>query len=189
MALEQVLALRGEERETFSLIVRKLLSEVFLIRALSGEDRLYTFALRNFAALEQWFAFIGLSVVKDEGLGVITFRGEQGARSNLNLDETLALLVLLILYNEKRSELTLHSEVTVQQIEFQDRFKVLTERTISKTRFVATLRRLQSLKLIRIHGEADDPGGLLVLYPSIPFLLDGRDIDELFSALREEEEQ
>jgi hypothetical protein len=193
MALEQVLRLRGEERETFSLVVRRLLSEVFLIREIEGEATLYSFALKNFTALQEWFDFIGLAVVKDEGLGVITFRGEEGNRSRLNLDDTLGLLVLLILYNEKRNELSLRSEVTVQQLEFQDRFRVLTERSVPKTRFVTMLRRLQALKLMRVQGEVEDPEGLLVLYPSIPFLLDGKDIEELFATIQqggeEEEEQ
>lgn len=183
MALEQVLQLNAGDRETFAKVVRILLSEVFLLRTVEGEEQLYGFALRNFPAFEEWFAFVGLSLVKDEGLGVISYRGEAGRRSNLNLEDTLGLLVLLLVYNEKRNELSLRSEVTLQQVEFQDRFRVLTERQISKTRFVNMLRRLQSLKFIRILGEAEDPGSLLVLYPSIPFALEGRDIEELFAAL------
>jgi hypothetical protein len=180
MALEQVLHLSSTDRDTFARVVRLLLKDVFLLRVVDAEEQLYSFALRNFAALEEWFAFVGLSVLKDEGLGVITFRGDSGGRSTLNLDETLGLLVLIVLYNEKRNELSLRSEVTVQQVEFLDRFRVLTERTISKTRFILMLRRLQSMKFLRVHGEAEDPGALLVLYPSIPFVLDGRDIEELF---------
>jgi hypothetical protein len=189
MALEGVLRLNAGDREMFAKVVRVLLSEVFLLRAVDSEEQLYSFALRNVAALEEWFDFIGLTVVKDEGLGVITYRGEAGRRTNLNLDETLGLLVLLVVYNEKRNELSLRSEVTLQQVEFQDRFKVLTERPVSKTRFVTMLRRLQSLKLIRILGEAEDPGSLLVLYPSIPFVLEGRDIEELFATITAGEDE
>ena len=183
MALEGVLRLNAGDRETFAKVVRVLLSEVFLLRSVDAEEQLYSFALRNFAAVEEGFAFVGLSLLKDEGLGVITYRGEAGRRTNLNLEETLGLLVLLVMYNEKRNELSLRSEVTLQQVEFQDRFKVLTERPVSKTRFVNMLRRLQSLKFIRVLGEADDPGSLLVLYPSIPYVLEGRDIEELFDTL------
>lgn len=183
MALEGVLRLNAGDRETFAKVVRVLLSEVFLLRSVDAEEQLYSFALRNFAAVEEWFAFVGLSLLKDEGLGLITYRGEAGRRTNLNLEETLGLLVLLVVYNEKRNELSLRSEVTLQQVEFQDRFRVLTERPVSKTRFVNMLRRLQSLKFIRVLGEADDPGSLLVLYPSIPYVLEGRDIEELFDTL------
>lgn len=189
MVLEQVTRLNSADRETFARVVRVLLRDVFLLRVVENEEQFYSFALRNFSALEEWFAFVGLSVLKDEGLGVITFRGESGGRSNLNLDETLGLLVLLVIYNEKRNELSLRSEVTVQQVEFLDRFRVLTERTISKTRFVLMLRRLQSLKFLRVHGEAEDLGALLVLYPSIPFVLDGRDIEELFATILEGPEE
>ena len=183
MALDGVLRLSAGDREVFAKAVRVLLSEVFLLRAVDTEEQLYSFALRNFAALEEWFSFVGLTLLKDEGLGVITYRGEAGSRTNLNLEETLGLLVLLVVYNEKRNELSLRSEVTLQQVEFQDRFKVLTERSVSKTRFVGMLRRLQSLKFIRILGEAEDPGSLLVLYPSIPYVLEGRDIEELFDTI------
>jgi hypothetical protein len=183
MALDGVLRLNAGDRDVFAKVVRVLLSEVFLLRSVDSEEQLYSFALRNFAALEEWFAFVGLNLLKDEGLGIVTYRGEAGRRTNLNLDETLGLLVLLVVYNEKRNELSLRSEVTVQQVEFQDRFRVLTERPVSKTRFVNMLRRLQSLKFIRILGEADDPGSLLVLYPSIPYVLEGRGIEELFAAI------
>jgi len=183
MALDGVLRLNAGDREVFAKVVRVLLSEVFLLRTVETEEQLYCFALRNFAALEEWFAFVGLTLLRDEGLGIITYRGEAGRRTNLNLDETLGLLVLLVVYNEKRNELSLRTEVTVQQVEFQDRFRVLTERPVSKTRFVNMLRRLQSLKFIRILGEADDPGSLMVLYPSIPYMLEGRDIEELFAAI------
>lgn len=183
MGLDGVLQLNAGDREVFAKVVRVLLSEVFLLRSVDSQEQLYGFALRNYAALEEWFAFVGLTLLKDEGLGVITYRGEPGRRTNLNLDETLGLLVLLVVYNEKRNELSLRSEVTLQQVEFQDRFKVLTERPVSKTRFVNMLRRLQSLKFIRVLGEAEDPGSLLVLYPSIPYVLEGRDIEELFTAI------
>ncbi|MDZ7794526.1 MAG: DUF4194 domain-containing protein [Spirochaetia bacterium] len=183
MALEGVLRLNAGDREMFAKVVRVLLSEVFLLRSVDAEEQLYSFALRNFAAVEEWFSFVGLSLLKDEGLGLITYRGEAGRRTNLNLEETLGLLVLLVIYNEKRNELSLRSEVTLQQVEFQDRFRVLTERPVSKTRFITMLRRLQSLKFISILGEAEDPGSLLVLYPSIPFVLEGRDIEELFDTL------
>jgi hypothetical protein len=187
MSLDKALKMSAGDRETFGQVLRKLLSEVFLIREKEGDAQLYRFALQNFAALEEWFSFIGLSILKDEGLGLITFRGEAGGRSNLKLEETLGLLVLLLLYNEKRNELSLRSEVTVQQVEFQERYKVQTGRPVSKSRFVRMLRRLQSLKFIYIHGEAEDPGSLLVLYPSIPFVIDGRDVEELFSAISRSE--
>ena len=126
--------LNDREREDLGKAARKILGRVYLIRGLPADESLYRLAVRNFEALESWFNFFDLVLIKDEHLGIVTWQAEGGDRVNLNLYETLGVLVFRLLYEEKRGELTLGSEVAVQQLEFQDRFRVLTERQLSKTR-------------------------------------------------------
>ena len=80
-------------------------------------------------------------------------------------------------------ELTLHGEKTIKQIDFQNKFKVLTDRILNKTRLLQILRRFQALKLIKILGEDMDPESVIILYPSIPFALDGESIDNIMEKI------
>ena len=62
---------------------------------------------------------------------------------------------------------------------------MLADATWKKTRYLAMVRRFQVLRLIRIVGSESDPEATIVLYPSIPFALDGMAVDEAEARLRE----
>ncbi|MBT3275876.1 MAG: DUF4194 domain-containing protein [Spirochaetales bacterium] len=181
--LTSLARLNDREREELGNAARRILGQVYLIRDLPADEALYKLAIRNFEALECWFGFFDMSLHKDEHLGIVTWLAEGGDRVNLNLYETLAVLVFRLLYEEKRGEISLGSQIGVQQLEFQDRFRVLTERRLSKTRLTAVLRRLQGLKLINLRGEADDPGTLILIYPSIVFCLDAQGVENAAALL------
>lgn len=168
------------EREMFSRCVNAFLTGTFIVRAIESDAGMYRFVNANFDAFEEYFSVAGWSIRRDENLGVITWIGPPAARHSLNLEETLSLLVLRVLYEERRSEIALHGERTVRQLDFRDRYRVMTERTLSKTRLSEILRRFQAMKLIRVMGDESDPDTLIVLYPSISFALDGVSVDEAY---------
>ena len=97
--------------------------------------------------------------------------------------------VLRVLYEEKRLEVTLARETAVRQSELQSRYKDLSGRLLNKTRFVDMLRRFRSRKLIALAGEETDPEALIILYPSIAFVLDGESIDDIYGRLEKLGEQ
>ncbi len=168
------------EREMFSRCVNAFLTGTFLVRAIESDAGMYRFVNGNFEAFEEYFSVAGWGLRRDENLGVITWIGPPAARQSLSLEETLSLLVQRVLYEERRSEIALHGERTVRQLDFRDRYRVMTERTLSKTRLSEILRRFQAMKLIRVMGDESDPDTLIVLYPSIPFALDGVSVDEAY---------
>jgi len=171
------------ERELFSRSINILLSCGFILNHLEKDKPLYRFLLSHYAVFETYLDFAGWTLRKDEALGVIALRGPGLARYNLNLEETLGLLVFRVLYEEKQMEITLAREKTVKQAEFQEKYKILSERILNKTRLIGMLRRFRTLKLIAIAGDEADPDGLLILYPSIAFALDGESIDDIHDRL------
>jgi hypothetical protein len=118
-------------------------------------------------------------------LGVIAFQGPPSARHSLSKDESLLLLVLRLLFEEKAGELSLHGERTVRQQDILEKYRVLADATWKKTRYLAMLRRFQVLRLIRIVGSESDPEATVILHPSISFALDGMAVDEAAALLRE----
>ena len=175
--------LSTEERELLRESLATLFSGSFIVRSVDQHARLYRFVLANFEAVEDYLSVAGWGLRKDENLGVVSFSGPAAARMQLGIDDSSMLLVLRLLYEERAGTVTLHGERTAAQHELVDRIRSLSGRTVTKTRFVSSLRRLQALKLIRVLGDEADPETVIVLYPSIAFALESTALDEIIERL------
>jgi len=172
---------RGQLRSTLNL----LFTESFLVRSIDNHASAYRFAVANFSLLEDYLEVSGWSLRKDELLGVVAFQGPPGARLHLSKDETIFLLILRLLFEEKAGEIALHGERTVRQEDIHEKYHVLAEASWKKTRYLSMLRRFQVLRLIRVVGPEADPESTVILYPSIPFALDGLAIEEAEARIKE----
>jgi hypothetical protein len=124
-------------------------------------------------------------LVRDESLGVIAFRGSGNTRLHFTREEICAVLVLRLLYEDKKLEVSLASFPVVTIADFQQKYNAMTGDEIRKTGLINVLRRLSSCKLIAVESQDyADPEGLLLLYPSIPLSIDRDGIDEAVSFLQ-----
>ena len=192
-ALELIKKMNEEEKELFKESLNALFTGTFVQRSVEKEKKLYRFIISNFNLFEDYLACAGWALRKDETMGIVSWTGPASSRFSLNLEETLGLLILRILYEEKQTDVSLNNEKTIQQIDFRERFKVLTNRVLNKTRLLSIIRRFQSFKLIRIIGDDANPESLIILYPSIAFAVDGETIDDIYDRIntictKEEEE-
>jgi hypothetical protein len=182
--LTRIADLPDDEFDIFQAALKMLISKTFIMRGIAKEESLYDFAIRNGALFDAWFECIDTQLVRDEGLGIIAFRGGYDTRARLNRDETCALLVFRLLYEEKRTELTLSAFPTVTGFDFSERYKTMTGIELSKTRIGDILRRLKSLKLIDVNTDNPaDKEGIIVLYPSLALSVDRDSIDELIRSV------
>lgn len=173
------------EREQFRIAMNLLFTEGFLVRSIEAHERPYRFVLANLALCESYLGFAGWGLRRDESLGVIAFEGPAAARLRLRKVESIIALIARLLYEERAGEIELHGERTVRRHEIQDRYRALTKSTLRKTPFLAILRRLQSLRLIRLVGDDNDPDATVILYPSLAFALDAPAVEELEARLAE----
>jgi hypothetical protein len=186
LPLARLAELEPGELELFTGSVRELLARTFLLRGV--DERRYDFAVRNFSLLEAYFQAMGAQLRKDEGLGVIAWRGGGETRARMGREETCALLTLRLLFEERRNAVSLADFPTAAIFDFVERYKALTEGDLKKTRLVELLRRFASFKLIRPPREETDPDGQIVLYPSLALVLDQDGIDEILGFIRAEGE-
>ncbi len=181
--ITDILKFNDGERELFQKSVNTLFTGSFIVRGIEHENRLYRFTIENFTLFESYFACAGWSLRKDENLGIISWQGAPGARLNLNLDETLSLLVFRLLYEERRNDINLHEYPSVHLQDFQEMYKIVTERLLKKTRLKEIIRRFQALKLIKNTSEDAHSESLIILYPTLAFALDGQSIDNIYSRI------
>jgi hypothetical protein len=182
--LNLIASLTEADFDLFKTAVRTLLTRTFIIRGIVKEEELYDFVIRNSSLFDAWFSCMDASLVRDEGLGVICFRGSGDTRLRLGKEETCALLTARLLYEEKRAELSLTAFPVITVFDFVQRYNVLTGDEIKKTRLVDVLRRLQVHKLIETDSrDPSDSEGIVILYPSLAMSVDRDSIDELVQSL------
>jgi hypothetical protein len=126
------------------------------------------------------------ALTRDESLGVIAFRGSGNTRLFFSKDEICAVLVLRLLYEEKRLEVTLTKFPVISVRDFQDKFNAMCGEEIKKTALIKVLTRLSSCKLITVEShDYADPEGIIQLYPSIPLSIDRNALDEALAVLND----
>jgi len=187
-ALSQIQNLTADEFERFKTATRTLTSKTFIIRGIERERELYNFAIRNIALLDAWFSCMDVSLARDESLGVIAFRGSGNTRLFFSREEICAALVLRLLYEDKKLEVSLTAFPVITIAGFQQKYNAVTGDEIKKTALINVLRRLSSCKLIALETQDySDPEGLIQLYPSIPLSI-GRDaLDDAITLLGNKE--
>ena len=183
-ALVLIRDLTSDEFERFRSVIHILTSKTFIIRGIDKERELYDFTIRNIALFEAWFTCMDAVLVRDESLGVIAFRGSGNTRLFFSKDEICAVLVLRLLYEDKRIEVTLTKFPVMSIRDFQDKYNAMTGEDIKKTALIKILSRLSSCKLISIESQDySDPEAIIQLYPSIPLSIDRAALDEAIAAL------
>lgn len=174
------------ERDVFSRATQTLLAHSFIVRGAEKDDSLWNFSIRNIRLLELWFSFAGITIKRDETLGVIAIRPLPVMRTRLTKEATVALLVLRLLFEEKRRELSLARFPSVNVFDFVQRFSAVTNQELKKTRLVEVLRFFSRWRLISIEGEFANPDSIMILYPSISMSLDQEGVEEILGALENE---
>jgi hypothetical protein len=188
-ALALVRDLSNEDFELFRQALHILTSKTFIIRGIEKEQELYNFTVRNIALFEAWFSCMDASLVRDEGLGVIAFRGQGNTRLRLSREEICAVLALRLLYEDKKLEVSLTAFPVLTVMDFQQKYNAMTGEEIKKTALINVLRRLSSCKLIAVDSQDyADPDGLIRLYPSIPLSMDRSALDEAVAFLRDKDD-
>ena len=183
-ALLLIRELSSPEFERFKNALHVLTSKTFILRGIDKERELYDFTIRNITLFEAWFSCMDAAVARDESLGVIAFRGSGNTRFFFSKDEICAALVMRLIYEEKRLEVSLTKFPVISVRDFQDKYNAMTGDEIKKTALIRILSRLSSCKLISVEShDYSDPEGIIQLYPSIPMSIDRNALDEAVAIL------
>jgi len=182
-SLDALYIMTEYEQQLFQKSMQTLLNATFIIRQLDKDRELYRFVMANYHLCENYLSAMGWGLRKDEHLGIIACEGAASRNVSLNLEETLSTLILRLIYEDKRHEVSLAAEQIVRQYEFHEKYRALTERVFTKTRMRDVLHRLKMLKLIDYAGDELDPDLLIILYPSIAFIVDSDTINGAYEKL------
>ena len=115
------------QKEKFRIAANKLLNQCFLVKKKEDTKKEYMFVKQNMELFVPYFDLLGYEVRVNEDQGVIALVNQFGTgRLALSKYESILLLILRLLYVEKRKELTSFSEeVTVLMEEIREKYAML----------------------------------------------------------------
>lgn len=175
------------QKEKFRIAANKLLNQCFLLRKREDTKKEYIFVRQNRELFIPFFDLLGYDLRINEDQGVIGIVNQFGTgRLALGKYESVFLLILRILYVEKRKELgTFSEEVTVLMEEIREKYAML--RIKSKPMLDKGMER-QMISLLRrynliqnLDSDVSQPDARIAIYPSIIMAVAVEDINEYYA--------
>ena len=176
-----------KDKAEFTRIANRLLSCCFLCKRNEATKMDYYFVIKYREKFTGYLSLLGYRLEINEGYGVIQLTNPQNYnRYNLKLFESIILLVLRILYEEKRRELSVSDEVIVNVGDIHDKFLSLKirDKMIDKTTLrnaISTLKRFQLIETL--DRDLTNEDSRMIIYDSILMAVRIEDIKQAYEKL------
>lgn len=174
------------QKEKFRIAANKLLNQCFLLKKREDTRKEYIFVRQNRELFVPYFDLLGYDLKINEDQGVIGIVNQFGTgRLALGKYESIFLLILRLLYVEKRKELaTFSEEVTVLMEEIREKYAMLKVKSKSmldkgmERNMVSLFRRYNLIQ--NLDSDVNQPDARIVIYPSIIMAVPVENINEYF---------
>ncbi len=172
-------------------IVNRLLGQTFLYQDVDSDKDDYYFVHRHRAVFEGLLELTGFNLLHDDYHRIFQVVSEYGySRARFKLDESLMIVVLRKLYEEKIEHLSLANDPVVTIGEVREEYRTITgrERDLGVVQYETLLRHLRSLGLVEtIDGrniDVRDGEARLRLRGSVKLILPIQSAEEMEAWLR-----
>jgi hypothetical protein len=178
-------------RRDFPRIINHLLGQTFLYQDVDSDKDDYYFVHRHRAVFESVLSLTGFNLLHDDYHRIFQVVSEYSySRARYKLDESLMIVVLRKLYEDKTEHISLANDPVVTIGEVREEYRTITgkERDLGMGQYETLLRRLRSIGLIEtIDGrtiDVKDAEARLRLRGSVRLILPIQSATELEAWLR-----
>lgn len=159
-----------KDKDEFRRICNKLMSTCFICKQNADTKSDYYFIMRQKAVFDHYLDILGYTLEINEEYGVIQLVNRENTNHvHLKLYESIILLILRILYDEKKRELSL-SDVVVNIGDIQEKYlsMKIREKQIDKTTMNNALRLLKRYNIVALlDKDLSQEDARIVIYDSI----------------------
>lgn len=178
------------QKEKFRIAANKLLNNCFIIKKKEDTRNDYIFILQNKDLFIEYFDLLGYILEINETHGVVGLTSPYGTgRLRLKKIESIVLLLLRLLYIEKRKELSLNEEVVVLTDEIHQKYSMLkieAKTNLDKTTLRDTIRLFKRYNiLVNIDSDITMSDARIRIYPSVLFAVANENINSMYDAIQE----
>ncbi len=173
-------------KEKFRIAANKLLNQCFLLKRRDDTKKDYSFVRENRELFSTYFDLLGYELKINEDQGVIGLVNQFGTgRIELSKYDSILLLILRLLYIEKRKELSTSSEdVTVLMEEIREKYamlKIKTKPILDKGMERGMVRLFRRYNIIQnIDTDVSQADARIVIYPSVIMAVPVENINEYY---------
>jgi hypothetical protein len=159
----------------------------FILRV--NDNDKYIFIINNRELFHLFFMYLNFDFLlrEDKELAYIKSNDDM-AISKINKNETLCLLVLRLLYQNKMDTISLSDniEITVKELQeklFSVGFENNSNERVKKSTLSEMLRVFKRHSIIYYNGDLNMDDTVIIIYPSIEVAMDFKMMDEILTRL------
>ena len=175
-----------KDKDEFRRVCNKLMSTCFICRQNADTKSEYYFILRQKPVFVRYLDVLGYTLEINEEYGVIQLVNRENYNHlHLKLYESIILLILRILYDEKKRELSL-SDVAINVGDIQEKYLSLKirEKQIDKTTMNNALRLFKRYNLVALlDKDLWKEESRIVIYDSILMAVRVEDIKRVYDMI------
>lgn len=183
----------GVSKERFRTAMNRLLNECFLLKRCKDTQSDYLYILANKDLFGNFLDFLGYELLINEEYGVISLNNPAGTgRIHLSKLDSILLLILRVLYIEKKKELLQTEDIIVLIEEIYDKYQLLKlKQRLRKDILQSVLGKFRRMHLIQNLDRMDggDMECRLLIYPSILFAIMANSLEEIYAQAQEKLEE
>ncbi len=180
----QKIAESQSQKEKFRSSANKLLNKCFILKRKEDTRKDYIFIRDNKDLFIEYLDMIGYELFINENLGFIYIKNQQGTgKLFLSKMQSIFLLILRLLYLEKRNDISTSSEErTVKMQEIRSKFDMLKLNTkLDKTTEKDALAIFKRYNIIRIiDSDITQEDARIEIYPSVLMAISDDGINALY---------
>lgn len=178
------------QKEKFRATANKLLNSCFVIKKKEDTRNDYVFILQNKVLFVEYFDLLGYKIDINENQGVAALTNINGTgRLRLKKIESIILLILRLLYIEKRKELSLTDDVVVLTDEINQKYNMLkieAKANLDKTTLREAMRLFKRYNIVTmIDRDVTMSDARIKIYPSVLFAVPNDNLNSIYDAINE----
>lgn len=178
------------QKEKFRIVANKLLNNCFIVKKKDDTRNDYIFIVQNKNLFNEYFDLLGYKVDVNEMQGVAALTSINGTgRLRLKKIESIILLILRLLYIEKRKELSLNDDVVVLSDEIQQKYNMLkieSKPMLDKTMLRENMRLFKRYNIVsNIDTDVTLSDARIRIYPSVLFAVPNDNLTIMYDAINE----
>ncbi|ETT45439.1 hypothetical protein BSK66_10035 [Paenibacillus odorifer] len=178
------------QKEKFRVAANKLLNNCFIIKKKEDTRSDYIFIIQNKDLFIEYFDLLGYKIEINDIHGVVSLTSINGTgRLRMRKIESVILLIVRLLYIEKRKELSLNEDVVVLVDEIQQKYNMLkidVKSYLDKTILKDTVRLLKRYNIIsNLDTDVTMSDSRIKIFPSVLFAVPNDNITAMYDAINE----
>jgi len=177
-------------KERFRLSANRLLNNCFLLKHKDETRDDYYFVTQHQIHFIEYFDLLGYTLIFNENQGVVALTsGNSTGRLRFKLIETMGLLIIRLLYLEKREELCLSDEVVITVDDIHTKYNMLEIKgkpSIDKTTFRELIKLFKNYNLLtNMDSDLSLSDTRIKVYASILFGIPSDNIKQIHTQVSE----